>query len=138
MMQRTVLLLAFAAIVAGCGSQTYTVNTPVLLNTSGSTLLNGGTSNLTATFAPPLGGSIVVTVNQATSTSSTVFTAAPAAGCTGVVTVAGSASATTANGPTGTFTITSVAVAPAGTCTIAITSTAGGPGATITVDTSGA
>jgi|SRR5579872_2890490 len=140
-MRKEIFAVAVAALIAGCGPQNYTPNTGIQLNTTGSTLVNAGngSSSLTLTFMA-LGASAAqtVTVNQPPATGTTVYTATPAAGCTGVATVAGSASPTTANGPTGTFTVTPAGVAAAGTCTFTITSSTPGAAGTITVDTSGA
>lgn len=134
------LLCAFiATLIAGCGPQTYAVNSSVILNTSGSSLLNTGSSAVTLTFTA-LGAAAAqtVTANQGPATGTTVFTAAPSSGCTGVATVVGTASATTSLGPTANFTVTPTGVAAAGTCTISITSSIAGSAGTVTVDTSGA
>jgi len=140
-MRKEIFAVAVAALIAGCGPQTYTVNSAVQLNTTGSTLVNAGSgsTSLTLTFAA-LGASAaqVVTVNQPPATSTTVYTAVTGSGCSGVATIAGSASATTSDGPTGSFTVTPTGVAAAGTCTFIINSSTPGASATIAVDTSGA
>ena len=138
-MKRALLIAAVALLVAGC-NQSYPVNQAVQLNTSGSILLNQGYGDVTLTFTSFT--PTTVTVNQPPATGSTVYTATPAAACTGVATVAGGgpgATATTTMGPTGSFIVTPVAIAPAGTCTISVTSSiTPSRAATITVDTSGA
>ena len=113
----------------------------MFLNTSGSALLNDppGSQNLTLTFtALGAGAAQTVTVNQAPATGSTVFTAGTGGGCAGVASIAGSTTASTSAGPTGSFVVTPIAIAPAGVCTFSISSSIQGKSATITVDTSGA
>jgi precorrin-6B methylase 2 len=140
-MRKEIFAVAVAALIAGCGPQTYAVNSAVQLNTTGSTLVNAGsgTSSLTLTFTA-LGAPAAqtVTVNQPPATGSTVYSAVTGTGCTGVATIAGSASATTSNGPTGSFVVTPTGVAASGVCTFIITSSTPGSQATITVNTSGA
>ncbi len=140
-MRKEIFAVAAAALIAGCGSQSYAVNSAVQLNTSGTALVNAGygTSNLTLTFTA-LGAPAAqtVTVNQPPATGTTVYSAVAGAGCAGVATIAGSASATTANGPTGSFVVTPAGVAAASTCSFIITSSTPGAQATITVNTSGA
>jgi hypothetical protein len=138
LVKRALFIVAVATLISGCG-QYYPVNNNVQLNTSNSILLNSGTSNVTLTFTA-LGASAAqtVTVNQPPATGTTLYTATPSSGCTGVVTVAGTASATTSMGPTGSFTVTPVAVAASGVCTISITSSLPGSPGSIIVNTSGA
>lgn len=129
-------LFAGAAFLVGCGqcvSPTAYCPGPTPLG-----VLANGKNSLTLAFtAVGSGAPQTVTVTESSATGATVFTATPSSGCTSVANVAGSASATTANGPSGTFTVTALSVQPAGTCTISISSSTGGAAATVAVDTSG-
>lgn len=129
-MRLGLLIFVAAALIAGCGgSANYTTSTSVLLNTTGTS----AQPSITLNFSQ-LGTPMTVTVSQPTATSSTLFTATPSSGCNGVAAVTGSASATTANGPAGTFTV--VALSTQSGCTIAVTSNVSGPSGTINVNTS--
>jgi|SRR5579863_1307088 len=129
-MRLGLLIFVAAALIAGCGgSASYTTSTNVLVNTTG----GSAQPSLTLNFSQ-LGMPMTVTVSQPTANASTVFTATPSSGCNGVAAVTGSATATTANGPAGTFTV--VALSTATGCTIAVNSTTSGPSATINVNTS--
>ncbi|GEM_PF-3898225 len=130
---RSLLLACFvaAAFIVGCGPSS------VGPGISPSVMANGKNSTTLAFTALGSGAPMTITVTQAIASSGTVFTATPSSGCASVANIAGSASATTANGPMGTFTVTGLTVQPAGTCTIAISSSSGGTSATVTVDTSG-
>src|SRR5581483_9447160 len=112
-MKRVLFAIAVSAALSGCtGAQTTPVQTPILLNTSGSTLLNTGTGAVTLTYtALGAGAAQTVTVNQSSANANTVYTATVPAACTGVVVVAGSTTATTSAGPTGSFTVTPAAIA---------------------------
>ena len=129
-MRLGLLIVVAAALIAGCGgSASYTTSTSVLLNMTGTS----AQPNLTINFSQ-LGVPTTVTVSQPTATSSTVFTATPSSACNGVASVTGSASATTASGPAGTFTV--IALSTASGCTISVSSTVSGPSGTINVNTS--
>lgn len=125
------VLFAAAALVVGCGPSS------VGPGVSPQVMVNGKNAATLAFTAVGSGAPLTMTVTQGTATAGTVFTATPSSGCTSVANVVGSASATTANGPSGTFTVTALSVQPAGTCTISVSSSAGGSAATVTVDTSG-
>ncbi len=129
-MRLGLLIFVAAALIAGCGgSASYMTSTSVLVGMTGTS----AQPSLTLNFAQ-LGTPMTVTVSQPTSTNTTVFTATPSGGCNGVAAVTGSASATTALGPAGTFSV--VALSTASGCTIAVSSTLSGPSATINVNTS--
>lgn len=133
------IVFAIAAVLLGGCAQNYPVNNSVQVNTSNSVLLNNGQTTVNLAFtALNAAGAQVVTVNQPPANANTVFTATPSAGCAGIASVAGTATGTTSNGPSGTFTFTALAIAPAGSCTYTISSSTAGPSATVTVDTSNA
>lgn len=126
-MRRGLFFLFAAAVCAGCGQQG-TISTPVvLLNNS----LNTMTLNLSS-----LGTQQTVTVAATNGNSSTVYTAAPSSGCTGVATITGSTTATTATGTGAKFTVIGLTIAPDGTCTVAITSSTNATAASLDLNTS--
>ena len=125
-----VIMIAVSFLVA-CGPSS------VGPGVSPEVMVNGKNAATLAFTAVGSGAPLTMTVTQAIATAGTVFTATASSGCASVANIAGSASGTTANGPSGTFTVTALSVQPAGTCTISVSSSAGGTAATVTVDTSG-